>query len=388
MAALAEEDRTGAVQSDRQGDAGHHGGQQHQGGQAENHVLQPLVEGAAIVVDRPLNVRQRRGGQPVQGVAGLGLVPGLDDQADLIGQGPQPGVQIAHPRLGLGIDGQDDTVDIGRHPVGQQIVGRAQNRHALDGARAARQPVVENAQHVQITALQRLADQGLGMAGGPDQHDVGRQGPGRAPAPDDIAPAHMQGVEADQHQSGPDQPGRPLGRPALQDPAGQQGDDGPCRYDGGHRSEVQRGLLAADEPIAPQRSHQAQYGDGPQGERGDLRDRGVDQGAGRGGPGAQQAHGGHGQDVDGAEIVGGQARGVPLSGVAPYVRPERPTARGSPGIGRGADGPGGQGLQGRGVTAGRPGPIGIKHLAAGGGVGHGARAGVPRYHAHPLSLSR
>ncbi len=56
----------------------------------------------------------------------------------------------------------------------EQGVGAAQNRHSSQGVGRTGQAVVENAQNVQVAAIQRLADQRFGMARGADHDDVGR----------------------------------------------------------------------------------------------------------------------------------------------------------------------------------------------------------------------
>ena len=305
-------------------------------------------------------------------------------------QGAQRSVQFAHPRLGPRVDRQHDAIDIGRHLVGQQVGGGAQHRHALNGPRAARHPVIENAQHIEIAPLQRLADQGLGVPGRPDQHDIRRQGARGPPASDQIAPADMQGVQGDQRQAGPDEIGRDLRRGSAQEPAGDQGHDRAGRDHSGDRSEVPRRALAACEPVAAQRSHHPQHGRRAEGERQDPRHLGMDQGARRRSPGAEQADSDDGQGVEGAEIVGREPRGVALTRIQPDLGAKRSAPRGAVGhrLGRRGDGRGGQGLEPGRVQAAGTRQGGVERMAAD-GFGHGARGeGVPAHHARPPSLSR
>ncbi|MNV77310.1 hypothetical protein D3C71_1707220 [compost metagenome] len=78
---------------------------------------------------------------------------GIDQQGQGDRQGAEAGRQVPHAGLGLGVDGQDDAVDIGRQPVVQQGVGLAQHGHALDGVGRAGQTIIEHAQHVQVASL-------------------------------------------------------------------------------------------------------------------------------------------------------------------------------------------------------------------------------------------
>ena len=251
--------------------------------------------------------------------------------------------------------------------MGQQVVRGAQHRHALDRLWRARQPVIEDPQHVQVAPLQRLADQGLGPPRRPDQHDVRRQRARCPPASDQVAPAHVQAVQADQHQPAPHQPGRPLRFGSEKEPARDQGRRRPGRDNPRHRGQMKRRLLAAGEPVAAQRPHQAQHRQGPESERRQPRRLGVQQRPRRRRPGAQQGDRRHRQHVEGPEIVRRQPRGVPLPGVQPDFGAERP----APGRPRGPcaatlphGGGGGQRLQSRHVeTAGRGGRVGVERKA-------------------------
>ncbi|MNL19560.1 hypothetical protein D3C87_1407690 [compost metagenome] len=74
----------------------------------------------------------------------------------------------------------------------QQGVGLAQHGYALDGVGRAGQTIVEHAQHVQVATLQRLLNQPLGIAGGADHDDIGRQNAASTPVGDQQAPGGVQ----------------------------------------------------------------------------------------------------------------------------------------------------------------------------------------------------
>ncbi len=194
MTALAEQHRAGAVEPDGQGQAQHDRRSDDQGQHAQHQVLHPLPEGAGLVPRLASQGRQLSLGQPLDGVARpLGLE--VEEQADGIGQHPQPLDHLPHPALGARRHGDHDAVDIGDQPVLGQALGVAQHRHAHHLARRARQPVVEDAQDIGLARLDQGLDQPLGVAGRPDHDQVAGQPAFSPPARDQLAPQHVGQVE-------------------------------------------------------------------------------------------------------------------------------------------------------------------------------------------------
>ena len=100
------------------------------------------------------------------------------------------------------------SVQVRQDAVGQQCLGVAEHRHPEHGQRRAVQPVVEDAQHVDVPPGDRLVDQLLGVRGRPDQHDVRGQPVQPPPPADQDQPAACAGPPgrrrpATVHQSAP-----------------------------------------------------------------------------------------------------------------------------------------------------------------------------------------
>uniref|UniRef100_A0A0N4Z3F3 LigA n=1 Tax=Parastrongyloides trichosuri TaxID=131310 RepID=A0A0N4Z3F3_PARTI len=244
VAALAKQGRALAVQPHGQADQEQNRAERDQGQRRQDDVEDALVERAPLAVHRAAQQGQGGRGQLLQRLIALSGALGVDQKRQRDGQDFQPARQGAHPRLGLGVDGQDDAVDIGRQSMVQQGVGAAQNRHSSQGVRRAGQAVVEDAQNVQVAPVQRLADQRFGVTGGADHDDVGRQVAAASPLGHQHPP---DGVQAGHHHRGRNRPPAVLGhgRFAGQDQPQRAGD---CSAQGGHDSDPRQ--MARRRPAA------------------------------------------------------------------------------------------------------------------------------------------
>ncbi|MNQ47715.1 hypothetical protein D3C85_615710 [compost metagenome] len=328
VASLAEEGRAGAVEAHQTGDQQQGGRQQQQADRGQHHVLQTLVEGAAIGRHRAMHQGQRRLRQTLERRIALPGGSGIDQQGQGNGQDAEAVGQFAHAGFGLGINGQDNAVDIGRQAMVQQGVDLAQDRHALDGAGRARQTIVEHAEDIQVATLQGLLDQGCGMSRRPDHDEIRRQGPAAAPARDQKAPDRMGRDQDRQGRQGPLAVNRPGRAQAVQsqtcgaDGEGAHGDD--C----GDTRQMKGDELASFKTVEIQRTQQGQNGHGADRQRYGFDDsRGHDaivHGEKRQSDKADRPDADH---IKASEIEDAKAGGAPLAAVEPEVRSERPASR-------------------------------------------------------------
>ena len=171
MAALFEQDGSGAVEADGQGGEAHDRQGDDQAQRGDHQVLAPLEKGAAGVVRLAGNIGQRRVGNARERLAGQ-LAIDIDHQGDGVGQDAEFFNQLPHPALSGRGHGDDHLVHEGHDLVAEQGRGVAQHGHALDLARRAIGAIVEDAQDGDIAKGQGAVDQALGVLAGADDDNV------------------------------------------------------------------------------------------------------------------------------------------------------------------------------------------------------------------------
>ncbi|MNL42123.1 hypothetical protein D3C87_1645610 [compost metagenome] len=131
----------------------------------------------------------------------------------------------------------------------QQGVGLTQHRHALHRIGRTRQAIIEDAEDIEITALQRLPDQALGMTGGADDGDVGSQRAFAPPIGDQQAPYGVQGQHQAQQAQAPAAILGPGSQFAMQDQTCREGRGDPASDNSGDRRQMRQDAVALVEPV-------------------------------------------------------------------------------------------------------------------------------------------